>query len=222
MMIRKTPISRPFIAAVVLVVLVAAGLRFSQGKADVSPDRDELVLFPMKVEEWRGRQSALSDAELESLKVSDYLLANYTQGWRDTFVNVYVAYYADQRAGQAIHSPQACIPGGGWGIEEFSKKTIELASAGGRSLQVNRAVIRKGRIEQLVYYWFEQRGRNLTNEYAVKWYILRDGLLENRTDGALVRVITPIRETDSGDDADRRLGAFVEAIYPKLGKFVPS
>jgi len=220
--IRKAAISKPFITAVVLVILVAAGLRLIQGKADATPERDDLLLFPMKVADWRGRQSALSGKELESLKLSDYVLANYTQGWRDASVNVYVAYYSDQRGGQAVHSPQACIPGNGWAIEEFSQKTIELNGAEGRSLQVNRAVIRKGRLEQLVYYWFEQRGRNLTSEYAVKWYILRDGLLENRTDGALVRVITPIRETDSRGDADRRLGRFVEAIYPQLGKFVPS
>ena len=64
--------------------------------------------------------------------------------------------------------------------------------------------------------------RNLTNEYAVKWYILRDGLLENRTDGALVRVITPVQELDVEGAADRRLVEFVSAIYPRLGKFVPS
>ena len=57
-----------------------------------------------------------------------------------------------------------------------------------RLLRVNRAVIRLGESRLLVYYFFKQRKRVLTNEYMVKWFLMWDAIARNRTDGALVRL----------------------------------
>ena len=64
----------------------------------------------------------------------------------------------------------------------------------GSPLAVNRVQIAKGDHRQLVYYWFQQRGRVVTNEYLVKWYLLWDALTKNRTDGALVRLVVNVGE----------------------------
>ena len=89
------------------------------------------------------------------------------------------------------------------------------------SVKVNRVLITLGDDKQLVYYWFQQRGRSLTNEYLVKWYIFWDSLTRNRTDGALVRLVTPI--PDSGDiaEADERMQQFVRKIDPMLAYYSP-
>jgi EpsI family protein len=78
-----------------------------------------------------------------------------------------------------------------------------------------------GEQRQLVYYWFAQRGRNITSELAVKWYIFSDGLLMNRTDGALVRLSTPVAEAARLPEADARLQSFMRDIDPKLNYFLP-
>ena len=59
---------------------------------------------------------------------------------------------------------------------------------------VNRLVIAKGQSRQLVYYWFAQRGRIISNEYLAKFYLFWDALVLKRSDGALVRVITMVPE----------------------------
>jgi EpsI family protein len=87
-------------------------------------------------------------------------------------------------------------------------------------LTVNRAIIAKGSVKQLVYYWFEQRGRILASEYDVKWYLFVDGLFKRRSDGALLRVITPI-EGRNVHAADTRLAQFVSDSYPRLRAFLP-
>ena len=136
-------------------------------------------------------------------------------------MNFYVAYYADQAAGSAAHSPRACIPGGGWLIKNLSVRTLEGITFKGKPLQVNRLLIKKGDFTEVVYYWFQQRGRDITSEWMEKWYLFWDAITMNRTDGALVRLVAPVALGQSQQDADRRLTAFARAVYPYLSDYIP-
>jgi EpsI family protein len=130
-----------------------------------------------------------------------------------------VAYYDSQRKGDSTHSPVSCLPGGGWQFQSFGQYTIDVA---GRPLRVNRAVIVHGDSRQLMYYWFPQRGRDITNDYLLKWYLLWDALTRDRTDGALVRLIIPLPPGVSAADGDLQLTAFARAFVPELPHFVPN
>ena len=88
-------------------------------------------------------------------------------------------------------------------------------------MRVNRSIVELGNQRQLVYYWFQQRGRVIDNEFAVKWYLFWDALTEHRTDGAMVRVIAPLSPTDSEADADRRIAEFIGRFAPDLSRYVP-
>jgi EpsI family protein len=135
-------------------------------------------------------------------------------------VDLYVAWYASQRSGASIHSPRTCLPGGGWMIDELS--LVDIQGAGpDDALIVNRALISFGEQRMLVYYWFDQRGRIVTNEYLAKWYIFRDSLMLNRTDGALVRVMTPVSDLTQIEAADQRLQDFIRVAAPRLRYFIP-
>ena len=155
---------------------------------------------------------------IDSLKFDDYIMSNYTNDKADR-VNFYVAYYKSQKKGASIHSPKSCIPGGGWLIAEHQTK--ELVLDDGSNLPVNRLLIQSGSSKQLVYYWFEQRGRYLTNEYAVKWYLFWDALTRSRTDGSLVRVIMPIRPGDDELAAEEALLNFVNLVNADLSQYIP-
>ncbi len=120
--------------------------------------------------------------------------------------------------GGSAHSPRTCIPGDGWAVSSLAVTTVP---AGRETLQVNRAVIERAGQRQLVYYWFDERGRDLTDELQVKWYILRDGIVRNRSDGALVRLVTAIQPSEGEAGADRRLAEFLGAVQPRLPAFLP-
>jgi EpsI family protein len=110
-------------------------------------------------------------------------------------------------------------------MSRIKKRTIPLTKSAGMrgfdSLTVNRAVIQKGLARQLVYYWFEARGRQMTNDYIAKAMTLYDALVMSRTDGALVRVITPIATGETEAQAEARLSQFLDEAVGELPKFVP-
>jgi EpsI family protein len=74
----------------------------------------------------------------------------------------------------------------------------------------------------LVYYWFQQRGRVITNEYAVKWYLFWDALTRNRTDGALVRLVVEVSRSTDLASAEQTLQDFAAAAVPTLSPYLPN
>lgn len=217
-------ISAPMVATAAMLAIAAIGIGSGQlsGRAEAMPPRASLALLPLRLGSWAGRTEPLSEDELESLKLDDYALVTYRSSDFAVPVNFYVAYYGSQRKGESAHSPQTCIPGGGWEITEMSQAAIPGFDLAGRPLTVNRVVIQKGQARQLVYYWFQQRGRLVTNEYVVKWDIMVDALRRNRTDGALVRMVTPILPTEPEAEVDRRLQALLGLLWTRLPDYVPN
>jgi EpsI family protein len=137
-------------------------------------------------------------------------------------INLYMSYYNSQRKGDAVHSPRACLPGGGWQLRDFDQRDIPAAQINGQPLRVNRTLIELGNQRQLVYYWFQQRGRIVTNEFAVKWYLFWDAVTRHRTDGALVRLITSVPPGANESEADRRLTEFASRVAADLPRYVPN
>lgn len=205
-----------------LVALLAVGVVTYQisHRQEIIPERPRFASFPAKLGAWQGVPSDLNPEVKQYLRVDDYLLSNYVSPESEP-INLYVAYYSSQRKGASPHSPRVCIPGGGWQITDLQR--ISYANATARiELRYNRAVIEKGTTKQIVYYWFSQRGRNIANEYVSKWYLLEDAVLRNRTDGALVRLTTPVGNEGSEHEADERLQAFLFDVVPRLRPFLPT
>jgi exosortase D (VPLPA-CTERM-specific) len=218
--IQKRALPRSFIAACgVLLAFVVIALLIPR-PAEVFPARASLVEFPMNIGPWSGRRDSLEGVYTDQLKLDDYLLANYA-GSSGGPVNLYISYYNSQRKGEAVHSPRSCLPGGGWQIRDFDQRTLSHVEIDGRPLRVNRALVELGEQRQLVYYWFQQRGRVITNEFAVKWYLFWDALTRHRTDGALVRLVFALPKTGSEAEADRSLTDLASRIAPTLTRYVP-
>ncbi len=213
--------NRPLLAAITVVV-IAATLSLTISRPPVMlPERVSLATFPTRVGEFEGREGAVEQVYLNQLRVSDYFIATYLRPTDPAPVEMWVAYYDSQAKGASVHSPQACLPGGGWQIENFSQREVPNVLPDGGALRVNRVEIALGDQRQLIYYWFAQRGRVVTNEYLVKWYIFWDGLTRNRTDGALVRLATFVGDASAMPEGDARLEAFMRAADPKLAFHLP-
>jgi exosortase D (VPLPA-CTERM-specific) len=215
------PVARAFVASTVLLVAYGIAAAALPERAETVPERASLAAFPLRAGDWIGQPEAMDRIYLDALKLDDYVIANFARSPFEPRVNLYVAWYDSQRAGQSAHSPRTCIPGGGWSIAALAEHDVPGVSMGSVPLRVNRALIVHGSERQLVYYWFQQRGRVVTDEYAVKWYILVDALRRNRTDGAMVRVLTPLQSGEDEASADTRLQQFLVAAAPRLPTYVP-
>ena len=208
-------------AAVVVVSGTLAGFAIDR-REELVPVTPALVTFPLVIGAWEGREQLVDPTQLETLKTDGALLANYTNRADGSGVSLWIAYYASQRSGRSVHSPKTCLPGGGWEIDTLERVEVDDVRADQQALPVNRAVIALGEQQQLVYYWFVQRGRLVTNEYLVKWYIFWDSLTRNRSDGALVRLVTYVDPALGGmAGADERLRQFARDLDPKLDYFLP-
>jgi exosortase D (VPLPA-CTERM-specific) len=203
------------------LVLFFSVLAWSLPTASVATvPRDGLDSFPVQVGAWESRRTTLDKIYLDILQMDDYLLANF---YRDntTPTNLYIAWYNSQEGGRSIHSPRSCLPGGGWRFDSIESVRLAEISIGKVPLRVNRVLISLGNSRQLVYYWFQQRGRVVTNEYAVKWYLFWDGLTRRRSDGALIRLVTPVPNAAAIPAADAELSRFAAALAPLVPRFVP-
>ncbi|MEJ2405355.1 MAG: VPLPA-CTERM-specific exosortase XrtD [Candidatus Thiodiazotropha sp.] len=218
--LREKNIRPAHYGVVAAVVLIAISSIYGGSQQEMNPDRSDFSGFPTLINGWRGNSDILEDVYLKSLKLDDYLIGDYYKNGSQ--VNFYAAYYASQRAGSAAHSPRSCIPGGGWEIDKVTQVDVPSLKVNGHTLTVNRLVIKKGDVRQLVYYWFQQRGRVITNEWMVKWYLFYDGLTRQRTDGALVRLTTSVELNEDWSDGDRRLVDFAETVVPELDQYIPN
>jgi exosortase D (VPLPA-CTERM-specific) len=214
-----TPWATPLSLCLPLLLAAVVAMTALPHRTEVAPQRSSLDLFPLQMADWRGRSVSLDPRVVEQLKLTDYLYTDYTDGLSRDPTNLYVAYYASQRAGAAIHSPHNCLPGGGWQTESSRTIVLDVPGPQGHAVRANRVVIGKGADRLLVYYWFQERGRIITTEYGAKWYIFVDAVLKHRTDGALIRLLTPIRETAA--DADARLQNLARLAEGQLASYVP-
>jgi exosortase D (VPLPA-CTERM-specific) len=212
-------IPRSFVVATAIVTAGAiAGLTVPERQATI-PNRKEFSEFPMQVADWGGHRGILDKVYLDALDLTDYLVADYVRGGGYP-INFYSAYYSEQKGFNRIHSPRNCIPGGGWEITELTQHDIPLGSSG-RTLPVNRVVIELGNQKELVYYWYQERGRAMTNENIVKWYLFWDSVSRNRTDGALVRIVAPLPRNASVAAVDADMQRFAANVEPQLSHYIP-
>jgi len=208
-----------FLVAILLLGATAAIAQTVNFREEV-PIAKSFSQFPLRVGDWTGQLQSMEQKFIDQLDLSDYIIVNFRNGSRPS-VNFYTAYYESQRKGESIHSPSSCLPGSGWEFNQAGRAEVPI-SDDGRRMPVNRAVMSNVGHKQLSYYWFPMRGRVLTNIWEMKFYNFLDALTQQRTDGALVRLITPIGKDEKIEDADKRLQEFTRELVPVLDQFLPN
>jgi len=126
------------------------------------------------------------EGTLRALNPTSYLSRTYSKG--SLSADLFIAFYAQQRAGESMHSPKHCLPGSGWEIWNYD--TMEVPAAG-QSFTVNKYSISRESERRLVLYWYQSRDRIIASEYVGKLLLARDTLFQNATAASIVRVIMP-------------------------------
>jgi exosortase D (VPLPA-CTERM-specific) len=184
----------------------------------VIPERKPFTTFPLKIDDMIAEEDILPSVEQTILNMSDYFLGHY-RSENTPPVTLFIGYYEKQSANNTPHSPRVCIPSGGWEIVDLTEITLKN---GNTDVPVNRVLIGRGEDKLLVYYWFQQRGKYIANEYQAKFNLLLGGLTSSRTDGALVRLSMPIATTMSEVLADQTLTEFSEKLFKVLPDYIPN
>jgi EpsI family protein len=200
------------------LLLAGAGYIAKASTAELTLPREPLSQLPLRFDRWQGREEPPFPASiLAVLGVDEYVTRIYGAS-REPLVGLYVGFYQSQRQGDTMHSPLNCLPGAGWQAVKQDRATFDVKLADGsvQPITVNQFVIQKGLDRQLVQYWYQSHGRVVASEYTSKAYMVYDAIRLNRTDAAMVRVITPIvGEMHEGEPAAaRRATEFVARTLP--------
>ena len=221
---RRVLLVRPsaaLIAGAVLMVALAGAWAALPGRAVATVDREPLLLFPRQLGEWDvGPHRPLEPEVADILAADDYLSAALWKPGAEAPVDLFVSGYRDQSRG-GVHSPEVCLPGGGWEIAglEVVDRTADFGN--GRTFTMSRAIIQKGVDRMLVYYWFEQQGQRSGSGFTAKLQLMVGKIANGREDSGLVRLITPIRQGEPMALAEARLDDAVRQVLPRLDRFLP-
>jgi EpsI family protein len=209
-----------FLAVTVLLAATGFAVAAHRRHPPSAPHAEKLAAFPITVGEWQGRDVPMREDVLQMLGPNgDYLTRLYTRKDSPLWVDFYVAYFAKTYSDQGFHSPKNCLPGSGWSFLESSYITMRVP--GRAPWQVGRYVVANGAARDLVLYWYQAGSRRYASEYAGKYYAFRDAVHSNRTDSALVRIITPIGSGETLELAAARAVGFAQQAVPALSRFVP-
>lgn len=212
--------NRIFVVAAFLFLTIS--VRAWLNTAPPVPLRQPLVNFPASLGDWKMTSSAqLSDDVSGVLKADDYMLRRYQQASTGNTVDMFVAYYKTQAAGESMHSPKNCLPGSGW-TPIVNDRVVLKNDPDGKPVEVNRYVIQNGADKALVLYWYQANGRTIASEYWGKFYLVWDAMKTRRRDGAIVRLLVPLRrDEDSQKSLDSAL-QFARLAGADLPKFLPN
>ncbi len=202
-----------FTLAAAMVAGTGLFLQLRGNTSDPLPP-DTLSSFPREFQGWQGKTIVIPVDIRKVLGPGHFMERLYHHDGVAMPVDLFLAYFPSQRSGDTMHSPKNCLPGGGWVPVSVSR--IWLTGPDGKRFRVNRYLIAKGLDRMLVLYWFEEQGHTVASEYRAMLYLVADALRENRTDGALIRVATPLAPGEDPARSEHRAVGFAERMLPFL------
>ena len=201
-------------------LIIQTAVLYSSIRPEYVPKSRPLNEFPRQIGAWTMLQEGFVDKETQDiLKADDTLSRFYVNASTGAGADLWVAAFQTQRNGKTPHSPKNCLPGNGWTQLSSEDYSIDVGMAA--PIVVNRYVIVHGDEREVALYWYQSRDRVVADEFKAKFWVVADAMRLNRTDTALVRVITRVNNLDQ-DAATRTAAQFVQSFFGTLRQYLPS
>jgi EpsI family protein len=204
---------RTFVTALALVggIFATHGVRPKNAPAPQLPLRE----FPSDIGSSHSEDRPFEIQIVRAIGADDYI--NRVYAGSSLPIELYIAYYRDQRTCDRIHSPKNCLPGSGW--EPVHSTRIQIGSADGMPVVVNEFLVAQGSKRDTVLYWYQSHGRIIASEYSAKFWLVTDALNRRSADGAIVRIWTTAIDGETNSQA--RAVEFARYVYPQVARFLP-
>ena len=211
----KSIITKPAIVGLVLVAIASLTMLNAGGMETLN--RKNFSSFPLALGAWKSNTENLPSIIQDVLKADDYYLGDFSDGHGDN-INLYMVYYEKQLRQKAIHSPLVCVPGHGWVIQK--QEDVYIKPENGRRILLRKLLIKKDVDTLLVYYWVQQQGETFASDFLARALLVVNALVNKRTDGALVRLTTPVIDGDV-KRSEKILSGFLGLLQPQLSQYIP-
>ena len=134
-------------------------------------------------------------------------------------IELFVGYRDNRVDGDRFLSPKVFSPGN-W--DHLWVQPVLLQTHGGARIEANWMLTQRGNAQRMVLYWYQAGRQPFGGELYYKFAVLKGRIMNVDQGMAVVRISTPVRDTEIIADAQNRIKAFVDQIYPELGKIFPS
>ncbi|RKZ08207.1 EpsI family protein [bacterium] len=192
------------ISIVILALIVYSyHIRFAR---PASPSLPDLERIPTEILGFASEERSLPREEIEVLGVDESLVRIYRNRTGEE-ITLLIGYFKTQQENSQIHSPKHCYPGSGWDVTR--ERTAKLTLSGQRE-NVKYLLISNGRQKRLVLYWFENAHRIITNEFALKWYEMKNAFLGRSHGVAFIRFSIDITGRGNVKESLKELMDFAE------------
>lgn len=195
------------------------GVLHARKETEILPTHAELAAFPSAFQQWQGQDVPLTPEVKRTLGPGEFLFRDYASPAQSDPLNLFVAYFPSQSAGDTIHSPKNCLPAEGWTPVESGRIWLEVP--GKPKVEVNRYLVQSDEDRALVLYWYQAHGRVTPSEYWAKFYLVEDSIRMARSDGGMVRIFVPIEKGESVEAAQGRAVQFSQQVLPMLDGYIP-
>lgn len=211
---------------VTVLMCLAAAFLYIRGDTDRVLPSEPLADLPTSIGPLTATDIPLDQEVLDVLGKGVFLnrlykpISSTGELGSDAPISLFIGYFPTQRTGQSIHSPQNCLPGAGWSF--LSSGVTDLTDPSGRKYTVGDYLISDGRSTQEVLYWYRIHGRSVASDYRAKFDTIADSIRFNRTDAALIRIITPVLPGEPRSAAHNRATHFADLLVPMLPAYIPN
>jgi EpsI family protein len=111
-------------------MLAAALVLQAHSRSEFFPPRASLSSLPLQIDGWKGTDIPLDQDTLDILGAGEFLVREYENASQpQPLINLFIAYFPTQKAGDTIHSPNHCLPGAGW--VPTSREVVQIARPDG-------------------------------------------------------------------------------------------
>lgn len=200
-----------------LIIAVIVSSPFIERK-DIIVKSKSLSQFPTMLGQWRASESRLPPSVEAVAGASEYYYGDFYSPAKSK-VNLYIAYYQDQKKGAAPHSPKVCIPGDGWVIT--NDEPVLIKSKNGKNYEVSKLIITKDEHTIVTYYWLKQGSKIFRQQFIARLNLIWFSITENRADAALIRMVSEVGGNETIEDTEKRIEEMATELLDVISDYVP-
>jgi EpsI family protein len=206
----------PFWSAVSILALTLLISGWSQGPAR-AVGLPELGRLSQRLGAYEAREGNPEDSYRDPY--AEAALSRLYQASRNGAIELFVGYRSRQFGIERLRSPKLVFPEG-W--EYASTGGMEIPLSGDQTIDSIWLETRKGNARKLVVFWYQIRGLSLASDIGSRIQLLRGLISQGRTDGAVIRLATPVSDAETMEQARHRLLEFSSSLHPELIRILPN
>ena len=208
--------SFPFCSAVIILAVSVLLSGWSRGPVREGPLPD-LALISQRLGAYEARdgkgQGAYRDPYAEAA------VSRLYQASPNEAIELFVGYRSRQFGVERLRSPKLVFPEG-W--EYASTGAVKIPLAGGQTIDSIWLETRSGNARKLVVFWYQVRGLAFASDIGNRIELFRGLLSQGRTDGAVVRLASPVGDRETIEQAKHRVLEFSTSLHPELIRLLPN